>query len=137
LLRLQGAPVEIIPPDLRGAIQPQVAVSPAGAIHVVFGKKESGAIYHVASTDGGRIFSKPVKVGELPKLALGMRRGPRIVATGNVLAVTVISHDDGNLHAWSSQDGGMAWKESPNVNDAPKRAGEGLHAMAGNGAGKV
>ena len=50
--KLVAAPVEIIPPELRGAVQPQVAVSPGGRIHVVFGK--DSAIFHTASADGRR-----------------------------------------------------------------------------------
>lgn len=132
---LHAASVEIIPPELRGALQPQVAVAPAGRIHVTFGK--GNAIYHTASLDAGRTFTKPVKVAELPKLALGMRRGPRIVASDKVLAITAISLADGNLHAWTSKDGGASWKESANVNDAPNAAREGLHAMAGDGKGNI
>ena len=134
---LIAAPVEITLPEMRGAMQPQVAVAPAGAIHVVFGKKETGTIYHVASRDGGRTFSKTVQVAELPKLALGMRRGPRIVATDKVIAVSAISHDDGNVHAWTSGDGGATWKESAPINDNPKSAREGLHAMTADAKGAV
>ncbi|MBC8128163.1 MAG: exo-alpha-sialidase, partial [Gloeobacteraceae cyanobacterium ES-bin-144] len=97
-----AAPVEIVPPDLRDARQPQVAVAPNGSIHIAFGKMN--LIYYVASTDGGKTFSEPVIVGELPKLALGMRRGPRIVATTKTLAISAISFQDGNLHGWFSQD---------------------------------
>ena len=45
LLPLHGysAPVEIIPAEMRGAIQPQVAVAPSGKIHVTFGK--GNAVY--------------------------------------------------------------------------------------------
>lgn len=132
---LHTAPVEIVPPDLHGALQPQVAVAPAGRIHVTFGK--GNAIYHTASLDAGRTFTKPAKVGELPKLALGMRRGPRIAATDKVLAITAISPTDGNLHAWASKDGGATWKAAANINDAPNSAREGLHAMAGDGKGNA
>ncbi len=132
---LHAAPVEILPPELRGALQPQVAVAPAGRIHVTFGK--GNAIYHTASLDAGRTFTKPVKVGELPKLALGMRRGPRIVASDKMLAITAISPADGNLHAWNSKDGGASWKKSANVNDTANAAREGLHAMASDGKGNV
>ncbi|CAN5478301.1 hypothetical protein BH23VER1_BH23VER1_31770 [soil metagenome] len=134
---LPGEPVEITSPELRGAIQPQVAASPAGTIHAVFGLKESGAIYHVASVDGGRTYSQPARVGELPKLALGMRRGPRSSATDKVVTITAISHSDGNLHAWNSTDDGKTWSRCPPINEVPKRAGEGLHAMVGDGAGNV
>jgi hypothetical protein len=129
-----AGPVEIIPSELQGAVQPQVAVAPGGRIHVVFGKENT--IYHTASEDG-RSFSAPVKVGELAKLALRMRRGPRISATDKLVVVTAISHTDGNIHAWTSADGGATWKEGPKLNDADKSAREGLHAMAGDGNGFV
>ena len=129
-----AAPVEIIPPELRGAVQPQVAVTPSGRIHVVFGKDT--AIYHTASADG-RSFSAPVKIGELEKLALRMRRGPRISATDKLIVVTAISHAEGNLHSWTSADGGATWKEGAKLNDADKSAREGLHAMSGDGKGLV
>src|SRR5205814_9857470 len=73
-----AAPVEIIPPELRGAVQPQVAVSPNGRVHVVFGK--DNAVYYTGSADG-RVFSAPGKIGELDKLALRKRHGRRITAT--------------------------------------------------------
>ena len=129
-----AAPVEIIPPELRGAVQPQVAIAPGGRIHVVFGR--DSAIYHTASADG-RSFSAPVKLGELSKLALRMRRGPRISATDKFIVVTAISHTEGNLRSWTSADGGATWKEGAKLNDADKSAREGLHAMGGDGQGFV
>lgn len=131
---LFAAPVEIVPPNLRGAMQPQVAITPSGRVHVVFGK--SSAIYHTTSQDG-RTFSAPVKVGELEKLALGMRRGPRVTATDERVLVTAISHADGNLHAWTSPDSGKTWKESPALNTTQNSAREGLQALAGDGRGLV
>ena len=132
--RIVAAPVEITAPELRGAVQPQVAVAPGGRIHVVFGK--GNAIYHTASADG-RSFSAMVKVAELKKLALGMRRGPRIVATDKIIAINAISQTGGDLDCWSSTDGGATWKEGANINNVPKSAREGLHAMAGDGQGNV
>ena len=41
---LTASPVEILTPELRGAVQPQVAVAPSGRIHVVFGK--DNAVFH-------------------------------------------------------------------------------------------
>ena len=131
---LFAAPVEILPADLRGAVQPQVAVAASGRIHVVFGK--DSALYHTGSPDG-LTFSTPVKVGELDKLALGMRRGPRVTATEERVLVTAISHADGNLHAWTSPDIGKTWKESPALNTTPGSAREGLQALAGDGRGRV
>jgi len=131
---LAAAPVEVLPPDLRGGVQPQVAVAPSGRIHVVFGK--DNAIFHTTSPDG-RTFSPPVKVSELEKLALRMRRGPRVSATDKLVLVTAISHPDGTLHAWTSANTGGTWKESAPLNTAAKSAREGLHAMAGDGRGLV
>lgn len=131
---LSAAPVEILPHELRGALQPQVAVAPSGRIHVVFGK--DNAVFHATSPDG-RAFSAPVKVGELEKLALKMRRGPRVTATDKLLLVTAISHADGNVHAWTSADAGRTWKESAHLNTVPKSAREGLQALAGDGRGLV
>ena len=132
--RTFAAPVEIIPPELRDAVQPQVVVAPSGRVHVVFGK--DNAIYHTTSPDG-RVFSAPVKIGELEKLALRMRRGPRVTATDKLVLVTAISHTEGNLHAWTSADTGKTWKENAPLNTAPKSAREGLQALAGDGRGLV
>jgi hypothetical protein len=127
-------PVPIVTGDRLEAFQPQLAVAPSGTIHVVFGVND--AIYHARSTDG-RTFGKPVKVGQLEKLALKMRRGPRVVATDTVVAITAISHASGGLHGWTSADDGATWKSAGELNSVPKSAREGLHAMAGNGKGLV
>jgi hypothetical protein len=132
---LRASPVEIIPPELGGATQPHVATSPEGHVHVVFGRDTS--IYYTAPSASGRSFARPVRVADLPKLALGMRRGPRVSATDKVIVVSATSHADGNLHAWTSVDRGATWKESPIVNDIPNSAPEGLHAMVGDGKGFV
>lgn len=131
---LRAAPVEVVPPEFQGALQPQVALSPSGRVHVVFGR--DNAIYHTSSADG-RGFSPPVKIGELEKLALRMRRGPRVTATEAVVLVTAISHADGNVHSWTSADGGKTWKEGAVLNSAARSAREGLQALAGNGRGLV
>ncbi len=131
---LASGPVEITTPELRGSVQPQVAVAPSGRIHVVFGKEN--AIYHTTSNDGVS-FSKPARIGELDRLALKMRRGPRVTATDKVVLVTAISHTEGNLHAWTSTDDGKTFRETRAVNTVTKSAQEGLHALAGDGKGKV
>ena len=127
-------PVRVVEISDPPAKQPQLAIAPDGGIHVVFGS--GNAIFHTASRDG-RAFSTPEKIGELEKLALGMRRGPRITAAEKVLAVTAISHADGMLHEWTSRDGGVTWKAQTPLNESPSSAREGLHAMAGNGRGLV
>jgi hypothetical protein len=134
-LTISAAPVEVIPAEMRGAAaQPQISVASNGRVHVIFGSGK--AIFHASSSDG-KSFSAPVKVGELDKLALGLRRGPRIVATGDKLAVTAISHTDGNLHCWTSTDAGKTWREGPPLNAVPGSAREGLHSLAGDGRGRV
>lgn len=131
---LSAAPIEIIPSDFLGPVQPQVAIAPSGRIHVVFGKDDS--VFHVTSADG-RTFSAPVKIAALGKLALRMRRGPRVTATDDRVLVTAISHSDGNLHAWTSADDGRTWMENPPLNTTPGSAREGLQALAGDGRGLV
>ncbi len=129
---LAAAPVEILPAGFQGAVQPQVAVAPSGRVHVVFGKGRE--VFHTTSPDGVA-FSAPVRVGELEKLALGMRRGPRVTATDGLVLVTAISHADGNLHAWTSPDAGTTWRESAPLNTTATSAREGLQALAGDGRG--
>lgn len=129
----QGTPIEVVPPELRGAVQPQVAVAPNGQIHLAFGKGTT--IYHTVSSDKGRTFSTPVRIADLPKLALGMRRGPRVTATDGVVTVSAISHAQGNLYTWTSKNGGATWSDPTQINAVPNSAREGLHAMAGDGRG--
>jgi hypothetical protein len=129
-----GQPIDLLPAELKGAIQPQLALAPNGRLHVVFGRGTD--IYHTSSADG-RVFSPPVKVGSLEKLALGMRRGPRVTATDARVLVTAISHADGNVHAWTSEDTGATWKEGAGLNAVPNSAREGLQSLAGDGRGLV
>ncbi len=130
-----GAPVEIVSPEFRGALQPQAAVAADGRLHVVFGKGDS--IFHTSSFKGGA-FSAPVEVGKLDKLGLGRRRGPRIAATENFgVTVTAISMADGLLHSWVSMNQGRTWSGSAILNTVPTSAREGLHAMAADGRGGV
>ena len=134
LFAASAAPVTVVSETAPPAIQPQLAVAPDGAIHVVFGR--GGSIFHTRSRDG-RAFSPAVKVGEVEKLALGMRRGPRVCATEKTIAVTAVSHADGMLHAWTSADGGATWIAGPPINTAANSAREGMHAMAGDGRGLI
>src|SRR5436190_10393653 len=118
-----GDPVEVTTPDLRGAVQPQLSVAPSGKTSVVFGK--GNAIYFTAD-NGALQFSTPVKVGELEKLALKMRRGPRVATTDRLILVTAISHADGNVHAWTSSDGGKSFVSRPALNTVAGSAREGM-----------
>lgn len=128
-------PVEILPLDFRGAVQPQIAVSASGNVFVAFGKDSS--IYCTASTDGAKTFHVPIKIATLPKLALGMRRGPRIAATDNSVAVSAISHETGELYVWVSSDVGNTWSDAVTINSVTNSAREGLDALAGDGRGNL
>lgn len=126
-------PFEALPAEYAGAAQPQVALGEDGRIHLTFG--QGGSVYHTQSKDGAS-FGHPVRVATLEKLALGMRRGPRVAVTKDLILVTAISHTDGNLHAWTSVDG-VKWSERLALNGAAQSAREGLHALAGDGQGRV
>ena len=121
----------ITPPDFAGAKQPQIAISASGEIYVAFGKEQK--IFVTRSLDAGRTFSSPTLIGELEKLALGMRRGPRIAAAGASVTVTAISHATGNLYSWFSSDRGSSWAPVRIINNVTNSAREGLHALAGDG----
>ena len=130
-------PRRVLPEDFLNAEQPQVAVAPNGTVYIVFGVKSSGDIFCVRSTNGARTFSVPQRIDRLEKIALGMRRGPRIVASDGAVVVTAVSHEEKNLYAWRSADGGKTWSAKVTLNDTAETAGEGMHAMAGDGRGKI
>lgn len=125
----------ITPADFTGAKQPQAAVTEDGATYVAFGKESS--IYVTRADAGDESPTEPVKVAELNKLALGMRRGPRIAVAGSDVVLTAISHGDGNLHSWRSVDSGKTWSRATMVNSVTNAAREGLHALAGDGKSKL
>src|SRR5262245_38928223 len=114
--------------------QPQLAAA-NGTVAMVFGSGES--IWLARSTDNGRTFGAPAKIAALPKLALGRHRGPRVAIAGNTMLISAISHETGNLMLWRSTDKGATWSKPVTINDQPKAADEGLHAMAADAAGSV
>ena len=129
-----SAPFEITPAPWRGASQPQVAAT-SGGVFATFGS--TGAVFCATSADAGKTFSSPIRIGALPKLALGMRRGPRIAASPKAVVISAISHADGNLYAWTSPDHGATWSEARRINSTTNSAREGMHAMTGDGQGTV
>lgn len=134
-LSVKATPNEVIPSALHGAIQPQVAVAPDQKIYVAFGRGDR--IYCASSVDDARTFLPPQEVALLPKLALGMRRGPRIVASDKGITITAVSHEDGNLYAWTSADAGKTWSRGTRINSVTNAAREGLHGMAGDQSGNL
>jgi len=114
----------------------QTAVDAAGNVYVVYGSTGKDAIFCAASSDGGKTFGAPVKVAAVSNMALGMRRGPRVAAGGNTVAVTAVygaqgGGKDGEIGCWTSKDQGKTWQQStPAINKVPAAAREGMHAMA-------
>lgn len=107
--------------------QPQIAVDEKGVIHATFGA--TGIVYYARLEPGASTFGAAVKVADLDNLALGKRRGPRIAATPDAIVIAAIAHQEGNLHDWRSADG-KRWEGPVTVNDSPRDAREGLHALA-------
>lgn len=136
-----GEPVPVVAPDGpdRDGKQPQVAVDPFGRIYVVFGR--GSTVRLAVSTDRGKTFQVKA-VGSVGSLALGMRRGPRVSATGDAVVVTAIGGgkgkgQDGDVLAWRSTDAGKTWAGPTRVNSVESSAREGLHGMASGPGGKI
>jgi hypothetical protein len=131
--------VRVTPADFGAAKEPQIAVD-GSTIYVAYGLED--AVYVSSSTDAGKSFGAPVKVGSAGKLSLGMRRGPRIAARNGNLTITAIygvqgRGKDENLVAFRSSDRGKSWSSPATVNSYPASAREGLHAMAQSPDGTV
>ena len=129
VLALHLAPVA---PDVPNK-QPQLAAA-NNVVAIAFGSGQS--IWVARSTDHGRTFGAPAKVADLPKLMLGRHRGPRVAISGNAMVVSAIGAE-GDIVSWRSTDGGRSWSAGPAINDAPKSAAEGLHAMTADASGQI
>ena len=129
-------------PDAR---QPQVAIDSKHRVYVAYAAGTE--IRCATSLDGGVTFGAPVAVARVPKLALGMRRGPRIAATKDAVVITAVIRAEneqelaaakalkkyesatGTLVAWQSTDQGKTWTGPTTLNTVPNSAREGLHAL--------
>jgi hypothetical protein len=89
-------------------------------------------------------------VAEVPVLALGRHRGPRVVLAGDAIVISAVygavpatgphAHDlpqNGDLVAWRSTDNGQTWSQPILINDVSGAAREGLHAMAAGEDGQI
>lgn len=149
--------------EIPNAVQPQLTAATDGRIWLVYaqpmaapsghdgghghdahakaeGKKGHGPggraadVFVACSKDGGATFAPAVKVAHVPQLMLGNRRGPRIVAQGDRITVTVVAHE---LIAFTSADNGKTWSGPVTINDVPNSAHEGLHDLAGSRDGEL
>ncbi|MBX9600735.1 MAG: glycoside hydrolase [Bryobacteraceae bacterium] len=120
--------------------QPQLAVS-GDLAALAFGSGHH--VYLSLSRDGGATFPAPVRVAELPALALGNHRGPRVVFAGKSILVTAgvtpagQPHGPADLLAFRSTDEGRTWSPGTRINGAQGSAGEAFHALAGDGRNTV
>lgn len=127
LLALHLQPVSPTTPNR----QPQLAAA-NGVVMLAFGSGDD--IWLAQSKDNGRTWGAPAKVGELPKMALGRHRGPRVAVAGKTILVSAIQSE---LYCWRSTDGGRTWSKPAVVNDKPTAAREGLQAMSADAEGHV
>jgi hypothetical protein len=114
--------------------QPQLVVDERGTIHATFGVNH--AAMYCRSDDGGKTFGRPIQLPGTYVMSLGMRRGPRIAATGKSICISFVGGKEGKGHdgdvlATYTNDAGNSWRDPVRVNDVPDAGREGLHAMAG------
>lgn len=77
-----------------GGIQPQVAVDPQGAVHLIYfkGDPKAGDIHYAKSTDDGATWSKPLRVSSEASAA---------IAVGNIRGAHLALGKDNRAHvAW-------------------------------------
>lgn len=117
--------------------EPQIATSGSN-VYLAYGQGDN--IYVANSVDQSQNFATVATLGFTGKIALGMRRGPRIAASGSRVVVTVVSGKlgggkDGDVVAFSSSDNGKIWTGSTLVSDVPGSASEGLQGLAASKSG--
>jgi hypothetical protein len=134
------------PADPAAERQPQLAEH-NGVVALVSGQGKS---IRFALSSNAETFSPPVTIAELPVLALGRHRGPRVAFAKDAILVTAIGGSklatgthahglpaDGSLFAWRSTDQGKTWSQPITVNDVPAAAREGLHSLAADSQGNA
>ncbi|MDO3627744.1 hypothetical protein [Mucilaginibacter sp. BT774] len=107
--------------------QPQISTDNAGVIRVVFGQTDS--IFCSTSLDKGSSFSKPVLVGVVSKMHLGMARGPQLASSAHYSVVTAMDQS-GNIHFFMLNHKKGLWQNEGMVNDIKGSAPEGLMNIA-------
>jgi hypothetical protein len=107
--------------------QPQLSIDSKGAIRVVFGRNDS--IFYSMSSNKGNEFSKPELVAYVPKMHLGMTRGPQIASSANYSVITAMD-EQGAIHCFVLNHSNGSWIDKGLVNDKKGSAPEGLMGLA-------
>jgi hypothetical protein len=110
--------------------QPQITVDASGLVRLVYGEKDK--IYYSTSNDKGLTFSKPVVIGQVPKMHLGMTRGPQLASSKDYSIVTAMD-ESGNIHSFRLSHKTSKWQKIKNVNDVDASAPEGLMSVSADG----
>ncbi len=107
--------------------QPQISVDVKGTIRVAFGRNDS--IFCATSADQGSTFSKPVLVGKVAGMHLGMSRGPQIASSSKTSLITAMDKA-GDIHFFQLDNNTGKWVSNGYVNDLRLSAPEGLMGLA-------
>ena len=107
--------------------QPQLTVDAKDLVRLIYGNKDK--IFYVTSSDQGNSFSKPVLVGEVSEMHLGMTRGPQLATSKDYSMVTAIDKK-GNIHSFRLTHKTEKWEKLGNVNDIKDSAPEGLMSLS-------
>lgn len=107
--------------------QPQVTKDQSAIIRLVYGNGDQ--IFCASSSDNGETFTKPVLVGEVKEMHLGMTRGPQLASSRDFSMVTAIDKK-GNIHSFRLTHKSGTWEKAGNVNDLEGSAPEGLMSIA-------
>jgi len=106
--------------------QPQISTDSRGIVRVVFGSDDK--IFCVTSLDQGVTFSKPILVAIVPKMHLGMSRGPQLASSANYSVITA-QDQLGTIHWYRLDHSSNKWKNMGVVNDLKASAPEGLMGL--------
>jgi hypothetical protein len=114
----QGTPVSVIRiPD--GGLVPEVLLDQQGVLHMAYGRDSDG--YYVQSRDGGKTFTKPVKINQRPDMVtVGGERGPKIaIGKDGAIHVAWLGQYQRNGGIWytRSTDGGRTFEAERNLLD--------------------
>lgn len=107
--------------------QPQLSVDNKGVVRLVFGRADS--IFCSTSVNEGVNFSKPVFVGHITSMHLGMSRGPQIASSNKYSLITAIDKS-GNIHYFKLTHSSGKWAYKGLLNDIKSSAPEGLMSIA-------